>query len=185
MKKRLTKNWNNSGVVEVRTAGCEKCAQSPFPIVKPRSSSFPFVRMNAIRILNFQRNKAIAPRTPVRRVHAGRGCAGFAGPWRPSSAMRSLTTAYCLLLGGSRSSAVRQATSASVKRPAQVCSSASPARRLRSSENRSHPHAGHTNSAAATSVPQLGQASKTGVSMLARRSARPGAVPRRAAPFGG
>src|SRR5258705_6616786 len=77
--------------------------------------------------------------------------------------MRSLTTAYCLLLGGRRSSAVRQAISASVKRPARLCSSASAARRLRSSENRSHPHAGHTNSAAATSVPQLGHASKTGL----------------------
>src|SRR5258705_302826 len=77
--------------------------------------------------------------------------------------MRSLTTAYCLLLGGRRSSAVRQATRASVKRPARVCSAASAARRLRSSENRSHPHAGHTNSAAATSVPQLGHASKTGL----------------------
>src|SRR5258705_360778 len=131
--------------------------------VKPRSSSFPFVRMKAITILNFQRNKAIAPRTPVRRVHAGRGCSGFVGPWRPSSAMRSLTTAYCLLLGGRRSSAVRQAISASVTRPARLCSSASSARRLRSSENRSHPHAGHTNSAAATSVPQLGHASKTGL----------------------
>src|SRR5882762_3481101 len=132
-------------------------------LVKPRSSSFPLVRMNAITILNFQRNNAIAPRTPVRRVQAGRGCSGFAGPWRPSSAMRSLTAAYCLLSGGSRSSAVRQATRAWVKRPARLCSSASPARRLRSSENRSQPHAGHTSSAAATSVPQLGHASKTGL----------------------
>src|SRR6266545_4734999 len=39
--------------------------------VKPSSSSLPFVRRNAITILNFQRNSAMAPSTPARFVQGG------------------------------------------------------------------------------------------------------------------